>query len=279
VKPAPRSVVRLVAVLIGIALLSARPCPAAVTGLTLEPSTLTVGLFSGGARIHITGRVPVGSEVVIIVRGGDAREVFSSKTRVGVIWMAGGKLEVSNVPAWFISISPRPLDAVLARPEIDRYRLDERALMSGIRITPAADDRAEIRDAFIQLKVEDGSYRNVTGGIGLGAAVAGEVPFSAELSWPPTAPPGAYRVLAHECRERAVVAVSEATFEVTEAGLAAGLKRLAEERGGLYGALAVAVTLSLGFGLDFALARLRRRRRPGRPRPAESTERDHAAVH
>jgi hypothetical protein len=276
----PRRCSALLGVALGAAaLLHPAECGGAVRALSVTPSTLGVGLFPGGARVRVTGRVPVGSDAVIVVRGAEVRETVSRKTRVGIIWITGGKVEVSGAPAMFLSIAPRPLAEILAAEVIERHLLAERAFVARLRVAPPDADRPEIREAYLRLKVDDGSYRSLTGGFDLGPAVDGEVPFAVDLPWPATAPPGAYRVLAYECRDRAVVASASASLEIKESGFAAWLKHLAEARPGLYGLLAVGITLSVGFGLDLTLAWNRRRRRRGPPARVARAAREDVEVH
>ncbi len=247
--------------------------------LSLTPATLRVGMFTVNARLRVAGRAAAGTDVVVVVRGRDVREVLTRKTRFGVVWVAGGKVEVSGAPALFLVFSRRPVRALLPRPAIDQFVLDERALVAGMHVAPREADGAQTREAYLRLKVDDGSYRSVTEGVEVGAPVDGKVPFAVEFTWPATAPPGSYTALAYECRGGAVVGESSASFEVAESGLAAGVKHLADDHGATYGALAVGVTLSLGFGLDSALAWVRRRRGVGRWRRDQGRVRGNVGVH
>jgi hypothetical protein len=266
-------------VVLAASLVAACPGSGAAASLSLLPSTLRVGMFSADASLRVAGRAPAGSDVVVVVRGRDVQEALTREVRVGFLWVAGSKLEVSGAPALFLSFSRRPVSALLPRPAIDDFVLDERALVTRMRVAPREADTAEIREAYLRLKVDDGSYRRVTNGVEVGAAAGGEVPFAVEFAWPPTAPPGSYRASAYECRGGAVVGTSSATFDVVESGFAAWIKDLADNHGAAYGALAVGVTLSVGFGLDSTLAWIRRRRGAGRRRGEKVPARENVGVH
>jgi hypothetical protein len=247
------------------------PAPGgAQTPLSVSPSTVAVGRLLAGSRLRIAGHMRYGSDVVVVVRGRDVREIFNRKARFGPLWIAGGKVEVSGVPATFLAFSQKPIATLLPRAIIDEFVLDERALVMHMQIAPPEADRQEIRDSFLRLKVDEGTYRSATHEYTLEAPIDGQVPYALELEWPATAPPGPYRVLACECRDQAVVGTSAGSFDVVESGFAGSMKHLADDHGAMYGVLAVGITLSLGFGLDQGLAWARRRRNARRRRRSEA---------
>jgi Putative transmembrane protein (Alph_Pro_TM) len=256
-----------------------RRCGAAETSLSLSPRTVTVGTFAASATLRLEGLVGRHATVLILVRGGDVPQAFTVKGRFGLIWATAGTVDVSRVPGVFLSFSLRPAEASLPRQTIDDLALDERALVTRMRIEPAAADSPAIREAYLRLKRDDGSYRSPAGGLEVRPVDGERAHFAADLAWPQTAPPGRYRAVAYEIREGAVVGTAAASFDVTRAGLAAALKGLADTHGGLYGVLAVVVTMTLGFGLDFVLARVRRHRAGRRRKRADALVRKDVAVH
>jgi hypothetical protein len=247
--------------------------------IRLTPEVIQMGTFASGARLRIEGTVAANAQAVVVITGRDTDEIFNRKGRVGPIWVNSGKVQVAGVPSLFLAFSPAPLGAFLGREAIERWQLDEAAIKRRVRVRPAAADRPAVRDGYVALKVEEGSYRAVTDAVRMEKGAGGAATYAVELLWPKTAPPGSYQATVYECRDKAVTRAVSTSVEVREVGLAAGMRHLADDHAPLYGAIAVVVMMALGFGIDFLVAWFRhsRPRRPGRP--ADALAHKDVAVH
>jgi hypothetical protein len=246
--------------------------------VTVDPPRLEVSTFSGQREVRISASVAAAAQAVVVVRARGAEAVFNRKVRVGPIWLNSGRVHITGAPSLCLSFAPARLESLLRRQDVDEHQLDARAIREHLRIEPAEADQPVIRDSYLALKIDDGSYRFVESGEG--AVQPGEVPgsYGVVLAWPMTAPPATYDVTVYECLGGRVTGVGTTALEVVEVGLAAWLASAAMNHPSFYGAVAVGVTISLGFGID-ALASFLRRRIGGRGGSAASHANEHLRAH
>ena len=77
-----------------ILILAATPPQPSTAKVT--PPVVPMGTFYGGAQIRVEGTVPLGSKIVVAIRGSDVTEVFNNVGRVGPIWVNTGKVSISG---------------------------------------------------------------------------------------------------------------------------------------------------------------------------------------
>lgn len=257
------------AVLAAVAVLALPPAAAAqgTASIQLSPSVIEIGTFSSAVRLVVDGTVAGGAQAVVVITGADAHETFNRKGRFGPIWISAGKVDVSGVPAVFLAFSAAPVDTFLSREAIDRSMLDDAAIKRRLVLAPVEADEPLMRDHYLALKLDEGTYRLVTDAVNFEAAAQGGTRYAVEFAWPATVPPGRYQATVYECRGGDVTDRASTTVEVREVGVAALVRRFAERQATVYGTLAVALMMSLGFGIDALVARFRRvrGRRTGRP--------------
>lgn len=260
------------------------------------PQTIAMGTFYNGSRLRIEGTAPAGSGVVIVIEGSERDEFFNRKGRVGPIWLTVDRIHVKHAPSLFFRFSSAPLDSLLARTDVQRYELDEAAIMDRIRVlsncTCSLTDRSKqsgIHDAvpdraytaildadFLRLKHRDGKYREQAGAVSLVPSASGTT-YALEFEWPRSIPPGAYRIGAYACRGHQVIAQSSTTLRLVEVGFPAYMAHLAFTKPWMYGFGAVLVAVLAGFLTDLLTNGLRRKRRtrkqpePDEPAPPSST--------
>ncbi len=247
------------------AILAASAPSAAVEGpagpsITLTPSRIEMGLFYGGSQVRIQGVAEAGVKVVVLVRGPDTVENFKRKTRAGPIWINSGNVSISGVPSLFLRFSSEPLGNFLGRETIERYQLDRTAIRRQMRIEPKAMDREVIRNDYLALSAEEGTYQTFPNAVRMGTPGTTGVPYQVEFAWPRKAPPNNYEVSVYAVRDGQVVGTTVAPLEVVKIGFPAALAALATEHGSFYGILAVLVAVTAGFGIDFLATRLRKKK-------------------
>ena len=231
--------------------------------LEVTPEPVNMGAFYSGVRMRIGGAAEAGAKVVVVVRGGDKEETFNKKVRAGPIWISSGKVHISGAPSLFLSFSPEPVSAFLDTAVIQEYQLDEAAIKNQMHIDAGGDEVDEdvMRDNYLALKIEQGIYQVVNGGITWGTPEGSLVPYSVEFDWPKTAPPAVYEVKAYECRDGKVVRETSAPLNVVKVGFPVEISRLAMEKSPQYGMIAVLMAVMAGFGIDFLVSRLFGRKR------------------
>jgi hypothetical protein len=236
---------------------------AAVPTLTVSPAVIEMGPFYGGAHIRIDGVAAPGSQVAVVVRGADLEEVFNKKTRMGPIWINGGKVRVSGVPSLFLCFTSAPLGQMLGRRALDENQLDESAVRAQMVIGPPSMDQSALRSDYLTLKRNQGTFGVFEGVVRLGPNSGAGVPFALDLPWPKRAAPASYDIRVYQCLHGEVTAQARAPLEVREVGIPADLARLAKERASIYGALCVLLAMAAGFGIDFIVVKLGRQNLSG----------------
>lgn len=251
--------------------------------LHIEPSAIRKDIFYNGATLQVEGVAPSATNVIVVIRGSQASELFNKKGRVGPIWINTDKIHIANVPSLFLSYSSAPIGSILAPASIDAYQLDEASLkqhltcrchcqcstagnMQGESIAackgvkPDPQYAAIIRDSFLKLKEQEGSYQFHPGTVRL-AASPGGTQYSLRVNWPKSAPTGTYQVEVYACKDRSVVDRASTSLEVGEAGLPLYMADWATSRAWAYGIVAVLLAVFSGFAIDAITSRLRRPRR------------------
>lgn len=226
----------------------------------VTPSVIAMGTFYAGAQVRVEGYVPLDSEVVLVVRGEEVHEVYNKVGRVGPIWVNTGKVSISGIPSLLMIFSTKPIATCLARAEIDRYQLDAAALKMQIKFKPPQNGGDPIANDFLRLKVGQGSYRLAVGDIQTGAATEDGRPFTLDMTWPKSAPPGNYEVRVYSCRHGKIQEAFSVPLKVVEVGFPAMIASLAQERPATYGILSIVVAIIGGFGIDFLTTRIFKRK-------------------
>ena len=246
----------------------------------LIPEKIEMGTFYNGTRLRIEGTAPVGSGILIVIEGSERDEFFNRKGRVGPIWLTVDRIHVKHAPSVFLRFSSTALSSLVDREGVQKYQLDEDAIMDRIRLLChckcSLTDRSQqsgVHDAvpdpsyarllyadFLELKHHDGSYREQTGTVNITGTNSGTA-YSLEFEWPRKIPPGSYRVAVYACRDRRVIAQSAAKLQLAEVGFPAYMANLAFSKPWIYGIGAVLVAVLAGFLTDVLTNRLRRKRK------------------
>ncbi len=221
----------------------------------ITPRQIEVGAFYRGADVKIEGTVTPGSKVIVAVEGSDRPESFNRKGRFGPIWLTAGRVRISGVPSLFLRFSSDPVETMLGRDAIARYRLDEASLKAGMRIDPQGSGDDAIRAGYLQLKRARETYAFAEHGVIL-AESADCAPFTLGFRWPEKAPPGDYQVRVYEVRGGRVTHETCLLLSVVRTGFPAWLAGLSEERASVYGITAVLIAALAGFGIDFVTTRV-----------------------
>ena len=255
--------------------------PAQMPTPRLVPEMIAMGTFYDGAHVRIEGTAPAMSGVVVTIEGTERDEIFDRKGRVGPIWLTVDKIHVQSAPSVFLRFSSAALGSLLDREEVQKYQLDEAAIvcrcrilchckcdsmdrmkMSGVDDTvPDSLYAAVLISDFLKLKEHDGRYEEHPGSVHIAAANAG-TNYALEFEWPKNIAPGRYRVTVYACRDRRVVAQSATLLHVEEVGFPEYMAKMASAKPWEYGAVAVLVSVLAGFLTDLITSSLRRRRKP-----------------
>ena len=223
--------------------------------VTVRPDVVRMGAFYAGARVDVTGRVPAGTQVVLVVRGSEKEETFNTKGRFGPIWANAGEVRIGGVPSLLLALSSKPFSELLSREELDRHQLDTEAIEAQMKVEPPARDKPTIRENYLKLKagqgilkVEEGTVKVEDGGDGAS--------YAASFRWPKMAPPAHYTVTVFAVRDRVIVGEASTRLSVETVCMPARMAAAAQKRATLYGFFCVLVATVAGLGIDFAASRM-----------------------
>lgn len=267
------------------------PLPEKMPPPTLTPEAIAMGAFYNGARVRIEGTAPADSSVLVIIEGTERDEFFNRKGRIGLIWLTVDRIHVKHAPSIFLRFTSAPLGSMVDERDIQKYDLDEAAILDRIRVlshckcsltarqqqsgahdvVPDASYAALLCADFLKLKEGEGIYFEQSGAVKVVPSASG-ASYALVFDWPKKIPPGRYRVAAYACRGQQVIAQSAATLELAEVGFPAYMAKLASTNPWIYGIAAVLAAILAGFLTDLFTSRLQRRRKSKAPSEAVNPE-------
>jgi Putative transmembrane protein (Alph_Pro_TM) len=217
---------------------------------TIAPNPISVHSFFNGGTVRVHGMVDPGSSVIVVITGRTVDEHFNRKGRIGPLWATTGQVAISDVPGLHLVASPAPVSTLVRRDDIEEYRLDIEALIRRARIKPDGSDRELLLREYLKLKQQQG----VVAVFEQAVRIEGNPParsFDAEIPWPVTAQPGAYRVTVLHVRELSVLRQDVRSLDVQYVGIPRFVSHMAFERSFVYGL--GSVIIAVGFGLAIGL--------------------------
>jgi hypothetical protein len=249
----------------------------------LTPRTIAMGSFYDGASVHVEGDAPLGSGIIIVLRGVDKDEFYNRKQKFGPVWLNADRIHFQHAPSLFYAFASGDEASMLSRAALDKYGLDETAILRAMRcmchckcnLTEAAQQsgskdaipdpayREVLEKEFLQAREQDGVYRTVPRSVSLENR-GSSLHYRLDFRLPVNLAAGSYRVQVVACDQRHVIARSEGEISASKAGVAAYIQGLAFGSPWVYGAAAVLIALLTGFAMDFVSSKgLRRRAAPG----------------
>lgn len=219
---------------------------------SVEPREIQVGALYDGTTVHVTGRIPENSDVVLRFLGGACNLHMKEKGKVcGLMWMNLGSLVFNGVPSVCI-VDAAEIPHGAGRQAGGCAIADSLGLEALKKDVTIENENAGDENAFeelIKLKKQEGLYREVTGNVAYGAVSGGTKEFSADIPVPSRLAPGSYVVEASAVRNGAVVARNEQPVVVKLVGIPAFLAGLAYGHSVLYGILATVIALLSGLAV------------------------------
>lgn len=289
--------------------LIAIPAPLSMHPPQLTPGVISMGSFYDGASVHVEGDTPSASGVIVVLRGIDKDEFFNRKDRFGIIWLNADRIHFQHAPSLFYAFSSGDTESMLSRAELNRFGLDEAAVLHGVRCMchckcnlTEAGQQSGSKDAipdpayrevlvkeFLQSREHDGEYRTVPRSVRL-EKNASSLHYKLDFRLPVNLAAGSYKIQVVACDRQQVIGYSESTLVATKAGVAEYIQGMAFQSPWMYGAAAVLIALLSGFAMDLLSNKGLRRRKATVPSkkqspevPAEESQHDQAkesdAVH
>lgn len=231
---------------------AAAPLAARDSGIdfTAQPGSIDIHALYNGTSLHVEGRVPEGSQVVLRFVGASEDVRMKEKGKaLGLLWMNMNTLHFGNVPKVCLIDSSAPLkDMGLAGA-----KLGLEGLADNISIDPPSADRKALLPELLLLKGQEGLFRQESSAVKLGEKHDGMQAFSAVLAIPSRLSPGTYSVEVFAVKDGVVQAQSAKSVDAKLIGVPALMADLAFNHGAWYGILAsiIAILGGLAIGLVF----------------------------
>lgn len=218
---------------------------AASANFQVKPAAVNIGLFFGGARLTVTGKVPRGAVVVMEILGKTTEEDLMRKGKEWELWMNMGEVDVDGAPSLFLvkSSSPGAVTGSGAGAKWGYGALEKRISFKG---RPKSFSKDRLFKEFIRLKESQGVYGVASEGVALNASGTDYSTAKAVFQIPTRVAPGTYRVCLYAIRNGQVVLQQSVPLQVTMVGVPAFLASMARVHMVLYGFMAVLIAMSAG---------------------------------
>ncbi len=199
-----------------------------------------------GSNVLLFGALDeAGADVVVVVRGPDTTATVRRKSRVGFVWLNTDELAFSAVPAFYAVAASRPLDAIMAEDERERFRIGTEHLalqpLNGVERSPV--ELASFRAGLVRNKARDDLYAIDVSPV----RFLGDRLFRTTLSFPANVPPGNYRVEVLQLRDGVVVGAQTSVLVISKVGLEAEIFDAARTNPALYGLVSVILAIGAGW--------------------------------
>jgi pyruvate,water dikinase len=218
---------------------------------SVEPARVQAGTFYDGATLHVRGSIGERSQVAIRVTGSLEHHPFNRRGKIGgIIWGGVEHVTFRRAPSLYALYTSAALTALAGPAVRDQLQLGYEALGARMDVEGTRVDKREMIAHFVGLKESEGLYRLAPGAVRLADSERGRRAFDVAVRLPATAPPGDIEVTVFELADGAVIGEDAARVQLLRVGMPDYLFRLAHERGGLFGLLAVSVLLATGLAVD-----------------------------
>ena len=182
-----------------------------------------------------------GRDIVVVVRGPDARITVRRKDRVAGVWMNTARARLMGMPSYYYLASTRPLDKIAPADILRRYDLG----LDNLRPETALSDGSiePYCRALVRAEVRSGLYGQNNAGVEMLSATL----FRVRVPIPAGVPRGSYNVQVYLFRDGSVVNVQSTPLFVDQTGLERRIFMYAHEWPLSYGVYTVLLAVLLGW--------------------------------
>jgi Putative transmembrane protein (Alph_Pro_TM) len=212
-------------------------------GLVVSPEVIDVDSFFSGSGLTISGDIKAADDVIIEITGKDGTNNFELKGRVGPFWMTTGKVELKNIPSFYLVLLPQGKDWLR---KADAMGLGMDQIRRRMVTSSTAQVPENIFDMFKKLKKSEELYDEIIGAVTYGKAVDGMKHFVGKCNVPSSIALGSYLVKATVVTGGAAGQELQSQLKVQEIGFVKFVNSLASDRRITYGVSAVIIALAAG---------------------------------
>jgi len=221
-----------------------------VTGISTDNIALTAN-FTGSevlvfGAIRRDSPIPVGAgalDIVITLTGPPQTVTVRRKEWRFGIWVNTEGVRVRDAPGYYAVATTRPLVDILTETERLRHAIGLDQTVRRVGAHSTLTDTSDFTDAFVRLRLANGLYERLEGGVNL----AEQTLFQTRFTLPTNLVEGTYVAKFFLVRKRAVISSGETAITVQKAGIERWLYNLAQDQPLRYGLLSVALALAAGW--------------------------------
>ena len=235
-------------VLIAASVSAASPIAAAASEpLAADLSNHVVAITTGftGTSLVLFGSREEPGDIVIVVRGPAVRMALRRRHHVLGFWINTESATFDGAPAFYATISNRPLAQIASAPILTLHQIGIENLRPHVHsprdLGPGR--AADYRAALVRRQQRARRYLDQVGTI----AFIGDHLFRTTVAFPANVPVGKYSVEIFLFRDGALVAGQTVPLTVTEAGVDSSVSQFAQDEALIYGMIAVAATAMAGW--------------------------------
>jgi uncharacterized protein (TIGR02186 family) len=184
-------------------------------------------------------------DIVVSLEGPRDFITIRKKQRVLGVWVNRSGVTFESMPQSYSMASTRVLDQIATPMELTTYNVGlPRARIVPSTFSGRAEEVAEYRDAFLNLKQKSKLFQSNPGGV---TFVSSSL-FQANIHIPADIPNGTHTIRAVVFKTGSVVAESQLKLHVVKTGLEQTITRAAEENSLYYGLFSVLLAVITGWG-------------------------------
>jgi uncharacterized protein (TIGR02186 family) len=212
--------------------------------LKLAADTIEISTFYNGTTLEVSGTIPADADVVLQVSGPKQDVHLKKKGKVaGFLWMNKTDVSLENIPAEYMLYTPDGSAEQFIHPE---FGVGYKALLDGITIEPATEDKAFIFGEYVKLMEKSGLYSINDAAISYGSTGADSKSYTATLNIPSKMSAGSYTVEAIAVLNGAVIDRTTENLNLVLTGFPKLISSLAYGSPLLFGIMAVFIAIGTG---------------------------------
>ncbi|MBU6296925.1 MAG: TIGR02186 family protein [Alphaproteobacteria bacterium] len=190
-----------------------------------------------------------GRDIVVVVRGPDARITVRRKDRFAGIWINNARAQLIGMPSYYFLASTRPLEDIAAPDTLRRYDLG----LDNLRPERALSDGSI--DPYVRAMVRALGKRGLYVQSGTAVEMLSATLFRVRVPVPATVPRGSYNVQVYLFRDGNVVSAQSTPLFVDQTGFDRRLYTFAHRWPFSYGVSTVLMALLFGWASSFLFRR------------------------
>jgi len=223
--------------------------------LVVEPENLDIATFFDGTTLEISGEVPAGTDVAVLLRGSERAVDLSVKGKVwGLLWMNVGEIRFERVPSAYLLASAIMICDLAPYDVRKPLGLGLDALTASV-VRDRDSESKHLFEELIKLKQREQLYGTFDDAVTIAPVDGGRLSYVAKIPVPARIPEDTYQVSLWGFRDGGAAKLAQTDFVVKEVGATHAIAELAAKHGTLYGALALIIALVVGLttGMVFGL--------------------------